>query len=436
MREMGVQKIERGLTGSAEKVLDRTGAWISRFGGRLAGSAACRRSAEAIQAALEQACGDAHIEPFLTHPAAFARFYRIDIVLYVIGLGLLFFRQPLAAALVLVFMFIGAGLEFGWYVELYDRLYPLESCSNVSAVLQPRGPALRQLILSAHHDSAAELSFLKGSQKLYALKIFLPDLFRATAMTFAVIWTVWQAVSGQAPGFTPLVLAFLVLGFSSVVTKFNLFGKEAVPGAGDNLVAVAMLVELAQRFADPLIPGKSLLEHTRLIFVSFDAEESGLRGSRAWAKAHHAEVSALPTTALNIDSIYSARDVQFLVTDLNSHVRLDAALADHCIQIAAAHGCQAKRAYMRFGGGATDAVELTRAGAHATTMIAMPAGIVRDGLVYHTMKDTVDAIQPAAVEACLAVAEGLALALDAEQENPTRQDGVPLSRSTRARYTG
>jgi hypothetical protein len=33
-------------------------------------------------------------------------------------------------------------------------------------------------------------------------------------------------------------------------------------------------------------------------------------------------------------------------------------------------------------------------------------------LVYHTLQDTVDAIEPAAVEACLAVAEELAFELD------------------------
>jgi aminopeptidase YwaD len=406
---------QRGQSGSAQRVLSQTADWINRFGGRLAGSAACRRAAEAIQTALAQVCGDAQLETFRTHPSAFARFYRIDILLYFVGLGLLILHQPLAASLVLVFMFVGAGLQFGWYIELYDRFYPLASCHNISAVLEPRGPALRQLIISAHHDSAAELSFLKRSQKLYALKIFLPDFFRATAMTFAVIWTVWQAVNGQAPEFTPFVLVFLVLGIPSVVTKFNLFGNQAVPGAGDNLVASAMLVELAQRFADPCIPGQSILAGTRLIFASFDAEESGLRGSRAWARAHQAEIGALPTFALNIDSIYTARDLQFLATDLNSHVRLDSALVDQCIKMAAECGYPAKRAYMRFGGGGTDAVELAGAGARATTMIAMPAGVVRNGLVYHTMKDTVDAIEPAAVDACLAVAASLALFLDTDQ---------------------
>jgi len=96
------------------------------------------------------------------------------------------------------------------------------------------------------------------------------------------------------------------------------------------------------------------LAQTRLIFASFDAEEAGLRGSRAYVRAHRAELAALPTCNLNIDSIYTA--------------------------------------------------EFTMAGVRATTMLAMPTGIVRDGLVYHTMRDTIDAVQPEAAAACLFVA--------------------------------
>ena len=67
---------------------------------------------------------------------------------------------------------------------------------------------------------------------------------------------------------------------------------------------------------------------------------------------------------------------------------------------------------MVFGGGGTDAAELTRAGVRATTLVAMPTSLVREGLVYHTMQDTVDAIEPAAVEACLRIAHDLVLELD------------------------
>jgi aminopeptidase YwaD len=413
---------------AARRALARTKDLIDRFGGRLAGSDACQKTALALKEAFERACGNATLEPFETHPRAFTGFYQIDIGLYVVGLALLFFKQPLAAGLVLLFMATAAGLQFGWYVEFYDRLYALATCYNVTAVLEPRGLAKRQLILSGHHDSANELKFLKKNQKLYGLKIVVPDFFRLLALTFAWVWVGWRGITGVDPYFGPWVLALLIPGTYFVFTKFFLFEPWAVPGAGDNLIASAMLVELAEMMVDRDQPGQSVLENTRLIFASFDAEESGLRGSRAWIKAHREELSRLPTYALNIDSVFSAADIQFLISDLNSHIALDRPLAELASSIArerlacagsvklasgpASGGLPARLIPMRFGGGATDATELAKAGVKATTMIAMPAGIVRDGLAYHTMRDTVEAVEPAAVEGCLMIAEGLAREID------------------------
>jgi len=400
------------LSHHARQALETTRSLIERFGGRLAGSEACRQAALCLQDEFSRICGPAQVrlEAFTTRPGAFTGFYRIDILLYCVGLVLLWLGQPLPAALLLVWMVFAAGLQFGYYVELYDRFYPRKTCYNVVAALEPQQPARRQVILSAHHDSAQELRFLKSSQKLYALKIVVPDFFRIMAGVFAIYWAAYRVfVSGAgpaaAPPVTPWMLGLLsTVGLYFVFTKFSLFSREAVPGAGDNLIASAMLLELARLFADPANPGHSTLRDTRLVLVSFDAEEAGLRGARAFVRAHRAELAALPTLNLNIDSIYKVEDLQFLTSDLNSHVRLDRALAEDCVQIACAGGYPARLAVMRFGGGGTDAAELARAGVRAITMIAMHAGIVRDGLVYHTMQDTVDSIEPRAVEACLHVA--------------------------------
>jgi hypothetical protein len=146
--------------------------------------------------------------------------------------------------------------------------------------------------------------------------------------------------------------------------------------------------------------------------VSFDAEESGLRGSRAFVKQHRRQLQSVPTYMLNIDSIYNAKHLQFLVSDLNGSLALSKELAEECQALAAGAGLQSRLTRMVFGGGSTDAAELTKVGVQATTMLAMPTDLVRDGLVYHTVKDTVDAIEPEAVRACLEVASRLVEKLD------------------------
>ncbi len=388
----------------AQRALETTRYLIEKFGGRLAGSEACRETAERLCDEFAAVGALARLEPFETHPGAFNGFYRIDVGIYVLGLALMWLGRPLPAAALLLFMAAAAGLQFGYYVEFYDRFYPQKTCQNVVATLEPRGTARQQILLSAHHDSAAELRFLKSSQKLYGLKIVVPDFFRILAGVFAVYWSGCRLLNGNDPSMTGILLVLLsTVGLYFVFTKFWLFG-DPVPGAGDNLVASAMLLELARLFADPADPGRSTLPDTRLIFASFDAEESGLRGSRAFARAHRDELHALPTWALNIDSIYQVSELQFMISDLNDHVRLDRALADDCRRIAQSLGYPARLTRMLFGGGATDATELARLGIPATTMIAMATSLMRDGLVYHTMKDTVEAIEPEAVAACLAVA--------------------------------
>ncbi len=396
----------------ARRALERTAAWIAQYGGRPAGSEACRLVAQALKIELERACGSARLEVFSSRVGAFNNFYRVDALIYLLGLALLWLDQPLWAGLALTAMIAAAGLQFGWYAELYDILYPAQTCQNVSAVLEPTGEVKQQLIFSAHHDSAYVLNFLRRSQKFYGLKIIVPDAFRFLAAMTAWAWLLWQAVWGGLPPFVAPARVLLLVGIYFVFTKFFLFGPEVSPGAGDNLIASAILVELAEFFANEALPGCSSLEHTRLVFASFDAEEAGLRGSRAWVKAHRPDLESLPAFALNFDSIYRAEDLQFLRSDLNSHLKLDHALAALCRQVAAELGLTAGLAVMRFGGGGTDAAELARAGVRATTMLGMSTRVVRDGLVYHTLGDTVEAIEPSAVQACLALAARLARILD------------------------
>lgn len=398
----------------AQNALRQTDRWITEFGGRLAGSPACRQTAQAIHAELAHLCGQADLESFTTHPDGFTRYHHIDTFLYLGGVGLFLVNQPLAAALVFTWVMVAAELEFGLYREFYDRLFPTRVCYNVTAVIEPRGAARQQLIFSGHHDSAREMPFLNRCQKLYALRVIAPDIVITLGMLAAWIWLAVRAFTGVSPIFVLPAKIVLALGIPLVFSRYNLFGEQATPGAGDNLIASAMLLELARTFSRD----EHRLEHTRLIFASFDAEESGLRGSRAWVRLHHDALAQTPTWALNFDSIYHTRELQFLTSDLNDTVPLDADLVKLCQQIAVQTGFPARRGRMKFGGGSTDAAELARAGVRATSLLAMSTRLVRDGLVYHTRHDTVEAIEPDAVQACLSIAEQLARELDCRAAAP------------------
>jgi aminopeptidase YwaD len=387
---------------SARRALDNTADWIDCYGGRLAGSDACRKMAERLKNELAVPCAEAHLETFSTHPAAFMNFHRISFSIYVISTFLLFLRQPFPAAVGFVGITVCGMLEFGFYKELFDPLYAQKTCANVWAKLEPLGEVRQQIILSGHHDSAQELTLLRHHQKLYAFKIILPDFFQLLGTVFAVYWAAYSWITGANPVSWQLTTVCISLGIWFFLPKFFLVSPQATPGAGDNLIASAMLLELAARLSST--PGKSALEHTRVLFVSFDAEESGLRGSRDFARRYASLLQSLPTWMFNMDSIYNLKELQFLVNDLNGYIPLSTEMVNECLTIAAEAGYPARRLKMVFGGGATDASELAKLGVKATTLIAMPTTLIRDGLVYHTMQDTVDAIEPPAVEACLCIA--------------------------------
>jgi aminopeptidase YwaD len=396
----------------AARVLATTHNLIQRFGARLAGSQACLKTAQALQQELQEICGSARLESFSAHPGAFMGYFKINVLVYITGAILLNLRLPFPAALCFLFIIVSGFLEFGFYKEFFDPLFPKKTCNNLLAALQPQGEPLRQLIISGHHDSAQELTWMRKDQKLYALKVVIPDIFYMTALLFSWCWVFWLWFANHPPAFSLLGTWFLSLGILLVLPKYFIVSRRGSPGAGDNLVASAMLVELARGLAASDSPGKSSLQHTRLLFISFDAEEAGLRGARAFAAAHCDDLQALPAYMLNIDSIYNVREIQFLISDLNDTISLSREMAERCACISGAAGYPQKFLRMVFGGGGTDAAELARIGVQATTLIAMPTGLIRDGLVYHTLNDTVDAIEPAAVEACLRIAHTLALELD------------------------
>jgi aminopeptidase YwaD len=407
------------LSQAVKNTLSRTAELIDLYGPRLAGSKNCELAAKDICADFARVCGNASLEPFLTHPGAFMNFYKINTVIFLCGLAGIYLNLAWLAVIAFTFILVGGFLEFGGYREFYDPLYPIKGCQNIIARLEPQGAVQQQLIISGHHDSAQILNLLHKHQKLYGLKIVVPDIIFFTALIFSWYWLFSSLLYGILPVFFISGKLFLTLGFFLILPKFFTADPHGTPGAGDNLVASIMLVELGRALVarEPGQPGKSFLDHTRLILVSFDAEESGLRGSRAFVKRHRRQLQSVPTYMLNIDSIYNVKHLQFLTSDLNGSLPLSKELAEDCQALAGRVGLASRLTRMVFGGGSTDAAELTRAGVQATTMLAMPTDLVRDGLVYHTVKDTVDAIEPEAVRACLEVAFRLVEKIDQKSLN-------------------
>ena len=385
----------------AENAINYTANLINKFGARLTGTPACLQAAEHLKESLDKQCGNAKLETFETHPGVFNGFFIIEPILYSIFTLAAFFGYVFLGACGQLLTVIYGILQFGTYKEYFKFLYPKKECSNVVATLEPQSEVRQQIIISGHHDSAQEVRLLRHAQKLYGLRVIIPDVFIIIGLLSSFLWIGIQSLTGHAPEFAISLSLLWLVSIPIACTKIFFIGPNGTPGAGDNLIASTSLIEFAKIFS--VQTGNSSLSHTRLILASFDAEEAGLRGARAFVKKNLEFLTKYPTYMLNIDSIYEVKELQFLTSDLNNTVALDKPLAELCLQTALNAGYPGRLTQMKCGGGSTDAAELAKIGVRCTSLLAMSTDLIRDGLVYHTMNDLPEAIEPQAVEACLEV---------------------------------
>jgi hypothetical protein len=371
---------------------------------RLAGSPGCKQCAEIINKELAQVCDSNQIETFDFHSGAFIGFMKVLSVSFLIIVICNFLGGVwlyLATGLYILCWFSGWG-EFVLYREYFDRFYPKKIGYNVFGKLEPAQTVTQQIIVGGHHDAALIFNFLEKHCKYYAVRIILGLACLIIFGGLLVIQSILQ-LFGQPPPFYASYLSYFLIASLVFTIPFYFFvGNEVCPGAGDNLIACAIVLELAKFFRRQKLQGKQL-QHTRIIFGSFDAEEEGLRGARAYVNAHKDELLKIPTFFINIDSVYHLKDLKCFTRELNGFRKSSKKLAKDCSQTAKKLGYSMPAVPITFGGGSTDGAEFARIGVEATCLLALPVEFIRDNLDYHSSRDTVDKIEPESVNALLKI---------------------------------
>lgn len=398
-----------------KRVFHFTDEVVESYPGRLAGTEACKNAADRIKQEFTKYCdpGSVQVEDFTVHPKSFLKYIPALVVLYFAGAILLYFGFPLTALVVYgiaIFMFYA---QFVRYWELLDTYFPKATGYNVYGSIEPEGEVKQQVVVSAHHDAAYVFQLLAYVPKYYVGLInasilflllgFLVSLLGAVMYFFGVPLPIWVPIALLAGGIFQLPLAFFTTG-------------EVSPAAGDDMIAVAVAGETARLFHQSKQAGKNPLKHTRLIIASFDAEEAGLRGARAFCAKHREQLLGTKTYVFNIDTLYKLEYLNFLEKDLNSTVKLSRAMAQDCVDIAKSLGYPARIASMPFGAGSTDAAEFGKLGVEAVNMAGISSDIskFREDLVYHTPDDVTECIEPELVEASLKIIRDYILKKDSQ----------------------
>lgn len=391
---------------AAKEAYRLTGEIIGKYGARLTGSQSCLKAADDL-AELARGHADAtYTEDFSVHPTAFLGFIRLMLVLYIAAVIALPFIPWLSFAFLLAGAIVLVS-DFFLYKGLTDLCYPKTTGRNVWATLEPAGQVERQLIVSGHHDSAHVFNFYVDKPELYGRR-----LYGGMGVYFAfLLGSLFMAI--WSPSLAPrlIVTTIFTIGFSLAAPLWRFASKEGTPGAGDNLAASTAAMEILKEFKARKERGEGL-SSTRVIFASFDAEEAGLRGARAWAQAHTELLAKTPSWNYNMDCIYSASDARFLTSDINGSVSLNGKMAQACADIAKTQGVTVAVEPIAFLTGGTDAAELTKKGVRATTLIAMSWSNASRSASYHTPSDTVEAVGLDALELAIGVGVKFAERLD------------------------
>ncbi|RLI64960.1 MAG: hypothetical protein DRO88_05895 [Promethearchaeia archaeon] len=369
---------------------------IDDNGPRITGDPSTHAAAKEIKEEFQKYCDSVEEESFSVHPKAFLGWIKLIVVLYIMATVALWFKVPFIAGILISVGILAMVLEFFLYKEFIDPFWQKKTGINIVGKIEPKGEVKQQILISGHHDSAFVFNFFVHQPKLYPVRIYGGLGSVGLLWILAWVWAIIQLIKQQNPGWTIGIQIFSVVSLVFVLQMWFFRGNKGTPGAGDNLISVAIANEVAKKIVALRKQGKGL-EHTRIFVCSWDGEEAGLRGARDFAKKHYKELTEIPTYNFNMDCPYYLEEFFFMTSDINGSVKLSQEMAEECVEIAHSLGIPCTTKPIAFLTGGTDAGEMAKIGVKATNLMGMPWGNSQRASVYHTPRDTVDSIESQAV---------------------------------------
>lgn len=356
----------------------------SKVGPGLPGSPQERKRADIIKKELESHLGidNVAVEEFTFAPDAFLSSYplcgifMLFAALLNISTGHITGISPWLTSIVAMVFSIMVPLtfifEFVMSYELFDPLFSKKKSINVIGTLCKPGTknVKRLLIISGHHDSAPENTWLRFLG--YGFFILLATFFigyiillvMSIIQLLGIIKVNVNMVSAGTLGW--IMMAYPIMPAVIFAIFFTRKGKNGgnVPGAADNLSASALSVAMC-RF---LVKNPTYIPaDTEIRFISFGGEESGYRGSRRYVERHLDELKRLDARMLNIETIANPEFV-ILTSDVNGTVKNSPEMVKSVVEAAELAGVPFKVKPATLGT-ANDSGPFSKAGIKAVTLL-------------------------------------------------------------------
>ena len=389
----------------AQYALDIVKTICTKVGPGLPGSSQERERAGMIKKELESHLGAENVvvEEFTLAPdACLSPFpgllFMVLAVLLNISTGRFTGISPWVTSMAaLVFSILAPSLfilEFIFSYELIDPLFPKKHSINVIGRLRKPGTknVKRLLILSGHHDSAPENTWLRflGYGFFFLSTTYFIGLITLLAMSIiqlaGVIMGNAEVVRAGTLGWVLLAYPILpAIIFAAFTTRGRKNGGN-VPGAVDNLSACAIAVAMCRFLVEN---PAHIPDDTEIRFITFGSEEVGLRGSRRYVERHLDELKRLDARALNYEMV-AHPEIIILTSEVHGTVKNSPEMVKSVIAAAERAGVP-YRVRPAFLGTASDAGPFSRAGLKATTLnpFKFPQQMVA---YYHQKWDTPEAL--------------------------------------------
>ena len=372
------------------------------IGPRKPGSPEELKAQKFMQRILDQYCETTKIEDFTLHRQGFMGFIPFTVCMGVASVFVNWFGKPIIAFIMCILAFVPLLLEFLMYKEFDDFLFPKQTSHNLIGTKAPKGEVKQRIILVGHSDSQFEwpINLLLGGLKAKLL-VEVPAVVGLVIQTIFALVCAIVGKGGAAGTITSATWFFKLFFIVSIIfipfeISFIFFQSwtKSVPGASDNLsgcyVGIGTLKAMREAGVD--------LEQTELQVICSGSEEAGLRGAKAYAKAHEKEMKEIPTVVIGLDTF---RDLEYIAVydrDLSGTLQHDWG-AKYLVKNAA-ENCGYDLKFESIYIGACDAAAFEQRGIPSTGSAAMdpaPADY------YHTRKDNPENLRPDAIEAAIEI---------------------------------
>ena len=379
------------------------------FGPRPVGSEAELKAQDYLAKELETTCDSVLKEEYTCSDKAFMSWVPIGAVLLILSAALFTLGIPVASLVIGCVTLFLILAEFIFYKPVLDIFFPKKNSVNVTGIRKASGETKRRIIFSGHVDSAFEWTYTYHGGRPVVAGIIVTAVI---AVLLSIGGGIYGIIAGDGIVWTDDNLALKIIAVVMYVTVpimaaaiFFCNYKLPVTGANDDLSG-CMVSAAVLKFMDA---NNIRFENTEVVALMAGGEEAGLRGSKAWAKAHAYEMKAdgVETVFVSFDTI---REIDFMAIydkDMTGMVKNDKRVAALLQQAAknVGHDVPVKAIEL----GSTDAAAMSQAGIPASAFTAMDPSPAR---YYHTRLDTEDNLDPKMLETGLKIALETAFLFD------------------------